>query len=394
MKKTKYYNAKILIVDDNPANIELLEFYLGSKGYNNILSTTNSREVAGLYQSFCPDIILLDIMMPEMNGFDVLDKLKTLVHPKTYLPILVLTADDSTASKEKALTMGAKDFLAKPFDLNEAQIRINNLLETKFLYHLLEEKNSELKHKVKARTYELEKAYNEIKMINEQLESLDFAKLEFLNIISHELRTPLNGIKGFTELLKDQISSPQLSAWLQYLESSVERLEKFSLQALLISQLRTKMYKPETENLSVIALLHESENALKQKAIKKNIQIEYQKDVNLNYIKADPKLMKVCFESLIDNAINHSAENETVLMNAYFEHKKICIEFSNRGTCFSDEAIKKLYNLFGIGEKHIDKNNGLSLALVKLIMDAHNGNIVVINNKPVGATVKLVFKDN
>lgn len=394
MKKTKYYNAKILIVDDNPANIELLEFYLGSKGYNNILSTTNSREVAGLYQSFCPDIILLDIMMPEMNGFDVLDKLKTLVHPKTYLPILVLTADDSTASKEKALTMGAKDFLAKPFDLNEAQIRINNLLETKFLYYLLEEKNSELKHKVKARTYELEKAYNEIKMINEQLESLDFAKLEFLNIISHELRTPLNGIKGFTELLKDQISSPQLSAYLQYLESSVERLEKFSLQALLISQLRTKMYKPETENLSVIALLHESENALKQKAIKKNIQIEYQKDVNLNYIKADPKLMKVCFESLIDNAINHSAENETVLMNAYFEHKKICIEFSNRGTCFSDEAIKKLYNLFGIGEKHIDKNNGLSLALVKLIMDAHNGNIVVINNKPVGATVKLIFKDN
>jgi two-component system sensor histidine kinase/response regulator len=329
--------------------------------------------------------------MPEMNGFEVMEVLKKMVPVKSYLPILVITADASKETKEKALGAGAKDFITKPFDINEIKLRINNLLETRFLHSKIEKKNNELTVKVKERTNELQKAYNEIMIVNQQLELLNTAKIEFLSIISHEVRTPLNGIKGFTEILKKRIDSPQLLEYLQYLEASVQRLEEFSLHALLITQLRTKFYKLELVEIPFVSILGQVENELQAKLNEKRLKIEYQKDANLSIIKADSNLLKICFECLIKNAITYSPNNSTITVNAYFEKNKTIIEFIDEGKGFSKEALQKIYLLFAVGQKHIDKNPGLSLALIKLIMDAHNGRIQVLNNLPNGAIVQLQF---
>ena len=390
MMNSTFKNANILIVDDKVANIELLEDLLEHNGYTNIKSTTDSREVADLYQSFQPDLILLDLMMPYMSGFEVMAELKRILPPNTYLPILVLTAEISFESKQRALSGGAKDFLSKPFDLIEIAIRIQNLLETRYLHTLLQQQNDMLEIKVEERTKELEIANHELMLANNELESLDKAKLEFLNIISHEIRTPLNGIKGFTEILKNQIDSPQLLQFLQYLESSAERLEKFSYQALLITELRTNKYDIYLEDIPISTLLEQAYNKLKTKLKQKNIFIKFEKDADIFAIKADIKLVNICFERLIDNAINFSPSNETILIKVYKQSEHTIIEFNDKGPGFSQLALKNLYSFFGIGEKHVDHNKGLNLALIKLIMNTLKGDIDVSNNEP-GASVKLIF---
>lgn len=392
MINSTFKNAHILIVDDKISNIELLEDLLLQSGYIHIKTTTDPREVVNLYASFQPDLILLDLMMPYLSGYEVMDQLKLIVPAKTYLPILVLTAEISFETKRRALSGGAKDFLSKPFDLSEVVMRIKNLLETRYLHQQLENQNQNLAQKVKERTRELEKANKELQTANEELEVLDKAKLEFLNIISHEIRTPLNGIKGFTGILKSRIDSPELLEFLSYLEISADRLHQFSQQALLIGELRTKMYEIELQDVPIFALLEQTKKKFKERIEKKNIHVEFLKDAELSTVKADVKLIQICFECLIDKALKYSPVNNIVMVNAYLDNKHTVIEFIDCGPGFSALAMKNLFRFFGVGDKHIDKNTGLNLAMIKLIMDAHCGNIKVTNNKSGGATVKLTLK--
>jgi len=131
--------SRILIVDDQPANLRLLEELLGSEGFGNVLSTTDPQQVVDLYTAFQPDLVLLDLLMPELNGFAVLEQLARLRVPDEFRPVLVLTADATLEAKRRALSLGAKDFLTKPFDTVEAMLRIWNLLETRQLYQRLKQ---------------------------------------------------------------------------------------------------------------------------------------------------------------------------------------------------------------------------------------------------------------
>jgi putative two-component system response regulator len=152
-------SARLLIVDDEPANVQLLERILKKGGYTNIESIGDSRRVLALFSSFQPDLVLLDLLMPHMDGFMVMDQLKRRFEPGTINPILVLTADARRETREKALSSGAKDFLVKPLDASEVLLRVKNLLETRFLHQTVLEQNRELEASVAARTRELEEAH-------------------------------------------------------------------------------------------------------------------------------------------------------------------------------------------------------------------------------------------
>lgn len=155
-------SARILIVDDEPVNIRLLERTLTQVGYHQIEGTTDPRRALELYNEFDPDLILLDILMPYLDGFAVMERLQLQIPPGAYLPILVLTADINNETKQRALAAGAKDFLTKPFDRSEVLLRIANLLETRFLYAQLQGQNQMLEEKVSERTRALQEAQVEI----------------------------------------------------------------------------------------------------------------------------------------------------------------------------------------------------------------------------------------
>lgn len=152
----------LLIVDDQPENIRLLVRILNHAGYLDITTTTDSSRVAELHALSKPDIVLLDLHMPNQDGFAVLEKLAPFTFGVDRLPVVMITADDSTEVKRKALSLGAKDFISKPFDQAEVVLRIRNLLETRFLHQQLRGQNNELEKKVTARTRELEQSQMEM----------------------------------------------------------------------------------------------------------------------------------------------------------------------------------------------------------------------------------------
>ena len=129
--------SRILIVDDLAANLRLLEDLLAREGFTNVVSTTEPEQVLNLHIAFAPDLVLLDLMMPGLSGYAVLERLERQRPADEFWPVLVLTADASSQAKRRALSLGAKDFLTKPFDHIEAMLRIWNLLETRLLHKRL-----------------------------------------------------------------------------------------------------------------------------------------------------------------------------------------------------------------------------------------------------------------
>ncbi|SJM89312.1 response regulator [Crenothrix polyspora] len=146
------HNASILIVDDQPSNVLLLSEMLRGAGYVCVTSTTDPYSVCSLHQSNSYDLILLDLKMPGMDGFQIMEGLKA-IETEAYLPVLVITAEPG--HKLRALASGAKDFVSKPFDLVEVKTRIHNMLEVRLLYKKLQQHNELLEQTVLERTAEL-----------------------------------------------------------------------------------------------------------------------------------------------------------------------------------------------------------------------------------------------
>ena len=156
--------ATVLIVDDQEANISLLQQILEEAGYVNVTSTMNSREVCALHRKHGYDLILLDLQMPGMDGFQVIEGLKTNI-ADAYLPVLVITAQPG--HKLRALQAGARDFVSKPFDLVEVKTRIRNMLECRLLYRLLEAHSKNLEQTIENRTAELRESEARFRSLTE-----------------------------------------------------------------------------------------------------------------------------------------------------------------------------------------------------------------------------------
>lgn len=130
-------SRRILAIDDEEANVLLLRNLLQREGYTDLHCLTDSRDALASYMELQPDLVLLDLMMPEVDGFQLLEAFSRHDAPDEYRPVLVLTADTTLQAKRRALALGAKDFVAKPFDVVEVGLRIANLLETRLLYERL-----------------------------------------------------------------------------------------------------------------------------------------------------------------------------------------------------------------------------------------------------------------
>jgi putative two-component system response regulator len=153
--------AEVLVVDDEQANVTLVETILERNGFSRIRSTTDSREFRSLFDDTRPDIVLLDLHMPHIGGLELLEEMERLREPDEYLPVLVLSADVTAKARRDALGAGATDFLTKPFDTTEMGLRVVNCLETRRIHLRLDGQRREVDELIRQRTVELEIAHLE-----------------------------------------------------------------------------------------------------------------------------------------------------------------------------------------------------------------------------------------
>jgi response regulator RpfG family c-di-GMP phosphodiesterase len=159
MAETAFANARILVIDDEESNVKTLARVLRAAGYQRVSTTTDPTEFLTLYRQQHPDLILLDLHMPKRDGLQILEDLRGIAGPQTYLPVLVITADTGSEIRRRTLLAGAKDYVTKPFESDELLLRIANLLETRRLHRDILTQNQLLERRVRERTEELEGAY-------------------------------------------------------------------------------------------------------------------------------------------------------------------------------------------------------------------------------------------
>jgi len=170
------HRMKILVVDDDRMTVALLEQLLARHGYSRVMGITNSRAALETCAEFDPDLILLDLIMPEVDGFAILEALRSDVSER-FLPIIVLTADVTEEAKARALEAGATDFLVKPVSQAEALLRIRNLLETRRLNVLLRNQRAALEEAVRERTVELRQKISELEAASQQRQDPALSKV-------------------------------------------------------------------------------------------------------------------------------------------------------------------------------------------------------------------------
>jgi len=159
MSRTQWHREpRILFIDDEQTNVRLVQRLLARQGYENVTATTDPRMAVPLVESVKPDLVLLDLHMPGMDGFAVLEAMRGAASPDDYVPVVVLTGDGASEAKRRALALGATDFIAKPFDLDEIALRIRNMLQTRLLHLALQREKQAVESALERRTWELEEA--------------------------------------------------------------------------------------------------------------------------------------------------------------------------------------------------------------------------------------------
>ena len=383
--------ANILIVDDQAANVDILEGFLEMQGYTNIKSTTDSRDVIPLLRTFQPDLLLLDLTMPYLSGFEVMELIKEVLPADSFLPILVLTADITSEAKIKALSCGASDFLTKPFDLLEVGLRINNLLYSNYLRQQLQSQNKILDEKVKERTQELVMKNIELSIAKEKAEASDRLKTSFINNISHEIRTPLNGILGFGQILTDsELEENEKEEYLAILNESSERLINTVTNFMEISILSSGNQEVIKKVLFLETVLNDILRQYKHMCDAKNLNLTLELPAAERNIQiyTDGDLLNKMFRHLMDNAVKFTSEG-SITIGYELKESEFVFFVKDTGIGIANEGKELIFNSFMQEDNSYTRpfeGCGLGLSIASRISELLGGIIWLDSEKGVGST--------
>ncbi len=389
MSTQKSSPQKILIVDDHPRKMEVFANLLSGQDYE-IEFASSGEEVLEWVEKALFDLILMDIMMPGMNGYEACRKIKEKNNYKD-VPVIFLTAKTDTESLAKAFEAGGVDYVSKPFRPEELLARVATHLELKQRREELKELNAHLEEKVRERTRQLQEANAKLSIALKDLRELDTTKNDFLHMVSHELRTPLNGILGGVELLKMHDFPDDIKEYLEILDISTRRLERFSYQALNISELQTRGDKiMKMADLSFSPFLEGFVSEYCEENDLPEDKLQFHSGAINGHIKADPGYLKKVLTIFIENALEHAAPQPVQLRLTKEKEKLVCLVLDH-GPGFPAAMLQESMHSYKPGIEHKDQKTGLNLRFAQMIMQYFHGEIELSNAKEGGAVVRLVF---
>src|SRR5881628_1757097 len=371
--------ARILIVDDESANVRLLERVLEREGYTNLKSTTDARQALPLYTEFRPDLVLLDLAMPYLDGFQVLERIKPLISSQTFLPILVLTADITMETKRRALESGAKDFLTKPFDQVEVLLRIRNLLETRLLHQELARHNESLEEIVRERTQQL--------VQTEKLATMG----SLLAGVAHELNNPLTVVIGQAHLLREGETGGSLVQRAQKIHAAADRCVRIVRNFLALARQHT----PERREVRLNDVVPGAVGVPAYELRTGNVEVVLDLTEDLPTLCADAHRLHQVLVNLIVNAQHAmrgvtSARRLTLTTRFDRERDRVWLEVGDTGSGIPPEIRARIFEPF-FTTKPSGQGTGLGLSLCQGIVDEHGGTITVASGAGEGAAFQIDF---
>jgi signal transduction histidine kinase len=365
-------NASILIVDDQEANVCLLEEMLRGAGYISVSTTRDPHQVCELHRQHNYSLILLDLLMPGLDGFQVMEGLKA-IETESYLPVLVQTAQPE--HKVRALKCGAKDFISKPFDVVEVLLRVHNLLEVRLLHRTAEQRAQQAQAR------------------SEHSELANLAKSQFLANMSHELRTPLNAIIGFSELLADQTFGGMNERQLKYANNilvSGRHLLQLINDILDLAKVESGGTELTRETFDVAIAVSEVQTIVKTMAYKKNISLEFRPAPDVPSLFACEAKFKQVMYNLLSNAIKFTPNGGKVSVTADLQMATragstsgedcLRVAVTDTGIGIEEKDQERIFNEFEQVDSSYGREQqgtGLGLALTKKLVELHGGRVWV-----------------
>ncbi|MEB3338662.1 MAG: response regulator [Leptolyngbyaceae bacterium] len=353
--------SSILVVDDEPNNFDVIDTFIDEENYN-LNYAPSGKEALELLEIFQPDVILLDVMMPNMSGIDVCKILKA--DPKwQHIPIIIITSLTSKEDLSNCLAAGADDFISKPVNSTELRARLQSMLRIKQQY--------------------------------DNVQELLQLREDMVNMILHDLRNPIASILLSTELLRRYASAlppEEQQQKLDEISMSTQQLRSLVDDLLLRGKLESGKLTLNRTDIDLYDLCESAIAGLTEIAAQKNLQL------TLNLLKTDnrkinvdPSLFRRVIDNLLSNAIKFSPPNSQITLVAdYVGERGARIQVADLGPGVKDSLRQSIFEKYEIGTLMKGINQiGLGLAFCKIVIEAHGGRIAVEDNAPRGSVFTI-----
>jgi signal transduction histidine kinase/HPt (histidine-containing phosphotransfer) domain-containing protein len=387
IRSADIHDARILIVDDQNANVRLLEQMLGRAGYRCLASTMNSLEVCGLHRANRYDLILLDLQMPGMDGFQVMDGLKE-IEADGYVPVLVITAQPN--HKLRALEAGAKDFVSKPFDVAEVLMRVHNMLEVRLLH--MEAKNHS--KAMEGMSRELIEVNRELEVKREEAERATQAKSGFLATMSHEIRTPMNAIIGMADVLSETTLTPEQKKCVDVFQRNGVALLNLINDILDLSKVESGRVELEKADFDLREVIARALEVVEVRSAAKGLFLRWSVAPGIPvFLIGDPNRLRQVILNLLGNSIKFTEQGGIeVRVEPNPEDTRPGFHrfaISDTGIGISEDKVDRIFENFAQADSSTTRKyggTGLGLTISRQLVELMGGRVWVESTVGSGST--------
>ncbi len=372
--------SKILVADDDPRNVRLMESILKASGYP-VIHAYDGQEALDKISSERPDLVLLDVMMPRMTGFEVCQRVRAQYETRL-LPVIMVTALNALEEKVQALEMGADDFLSKPVNKVELLAKLRSMLRVKSLHDEVESTRRELEEK------------------NLDLVRMEEFKENLMRMVVHDLKNPLAGIMGNLQLLQMKGAGQDTSRILEIVgrtEESAKHLMGMILNILDVARLEegklTLRRKPVRPAEMIDACLRQVAGWAARSEVK---LVAEPGGGAVPDLAADPELLLRVLGNLVSNALKHTPPGGRIEVGAAGQGDDVRFWIRDSGEGIPVELLPRIFDKFVVGPADGQKSSGaydtgLGLTFCKMVVEAHGGKIAVESQPGTGSTFSFTL---
>ncbi|MFN8669891.1 MAG: hybrid sensor histidine kinase/response regulator [Gemmatimonadaceae bacterium] len=391
----RLHGCTILLVDDEEANLDLLEGLLESASFTSLVRTGDARQVLPLVTKHAPDLILLDLQMPHRHGLELLRDLREATPAGDYRPVLVLTADVTPDMRDRALSLGARDFVTKPFDATEVLLRVENLLETRLLH--VEERAARARAELATRERE-----------------------RLLAVVAHDLRNPLAVVSMYAETLMlqgltpgqaaaDAVRASQATpgdageddgvAWgrkaLSTIHANAAAMQRLVEDLLDASSIRGDGLRINRAPHYVADAFDRARAMLTPLAVSAGVKLTFSCDAGTELVTGslDLERMVQLLSNLVGNAVKFTPRGGSVAVRYCVHDTTLEGAVADTGPGIAPDDLPRLFEAFWTGERRVGERNGhgagLGLWIARGIVEAHGGTLAAESVLGEGATFRF-----